>query len=238
MIRLKNISIQVGDFQLKNVSLQVPAGSYGMLMGPTGSGKTTLLEAIAGLKPLIGGAINLAGRDVTGLKPAERNIGYVPQDGALFTTMSVEAHLGFALAIRRTPRPQIQQRVQELAELLKIEHLMSRSIHGLSGGERQRVALGRALSFHPATLLLDEPLSALDDVTREEMYTLLKVVQFRTRVTFLHVTHSHEDTIRLADCLFHLERGRLAEQVPPDSAYPAQKASLPDGLPRPSPDSC
>ena len=186
-----------------------------MLMGETGSGKTTLLEAVAGLKPILDGRILLGDRDVTHLKPAERDIGYVPQDGALFSTMSVEQQLGFALAIRRFSRAQIKRRVEELAELLHIQHLLNRSIHGLSGGERQRVALGRALSFRPATLLLDEPLSALDDATRERMYVLLKDIQEQTGVTTLHVTHSLDEAASLADCLFRIEGGKVQQRPTP-----------------------
>lgn len=225
MIQIKSLSFAAGAFRLSGVSLQVPDGRYGMLMGKTGSGKTTLLEAIAGLKPILGGRILLGGKEVTLLKPAERNIGYVPQDGALFTTMSIKQQLGFALAIRRASPVQIKRRVEELAELLHIGHLLDRSIQGLSGGERQRVALGRALSFRPATLLLDEPLSALDDATRERMYLLLKDVQEQTGVTTLHVTHSVEDAARLADCLFRIEGGKVQQgPIPKRSGSNGQSA--------------
>jgi ABC-type sugar transport system ATPase subunit len=224
VIQIKNMTSQAGDFRLSDVSLRVPEGRYGMLMGKTGSGKTTLLEAIAGLKPTLSGQVWLGGRDVTRLKPAERDIGYVPQDGALFTTMSVHQQLGFALTIRRVGRRQIKRRVEELAELLHIGDLLGRSVKGLSGGERQRVALGRALSFRPATLLLDEPLSALDDDTREQMYVLLKDVQEQTGVTTLHVTHNLEEAARLADYLFRVE-GRLVHQRPvPTPAGNGQRA--------------
>lgn len=230
MIRLVDISIQVGDFRLEKVSLEVPTGCYGVLMGRTGSGKTTLLESVAGLKRTIQGSVYLSDRDVTSLKPAERNLGYVPQDGALFPTMTVRDNLGFALTIRRTPKQEIRRRVDELAEMLGIGSLLDRSVHGLSGGERQRVALGRALSFHPTTLLLDEPLSALDDQTREDMYTLLKEVQSRTNVTALHVTHNIEDTLRLADRLYRIESGKvLRRPLPAENASETQPR--PQGTP-------
>ncbi len=212
MIVVQNVTVHAGHFRLEKASLEVPTGAYGMLMGKTGSGKTTILEAIAGLKHVAAGRILLGNRDVTQLKPAERNIGYVPQDGALFSTMSVRDHLGFALVIRRAGRGEIERRVAELSELLEIEDLLDRYPKNLSGGEKQRVAIGRALSFHPATLLLDEPLSALDDDTREQMYALLKHVQQATGVTTLHVTHHVQDVKRLADNLFRLDAGHLAEQ--------------------------
>ena len=129
-------------------------------MGKTGSGKTTLLEALCGFKRIVSGSIQLDGRDVTALSPADRGIGYVPQDLALFQTMTVRQHLAFAQKIRSCDRAAIDRRVAELAELLGLTRLLERRPAGLSGGESQRVALGRALSFYPRVLLLDEPLSA------------------------------------------------------------------------------
>jgi len=211
LISVQRLAIQLGKFHLQDISFEVPAGAYGMLMGKTGSGKTTLLEAIAGLKPIRAGRIALGDREVTHLKPAERHIGYVPQDGALFSTMTVREHLSFALDIRRIERSRSEQRVAELAKLLEIEHLLNRFPRGLSGGEKQRVALGRALSFQPSTLLLDEPLSALDDDTRNQLYSLLQHVQEQTRVTTLHVTHHLQDVEHLADVVFRLDNGRVSQ---------------------------
>ncbi|MEK6246581.1 MAG: ABC transporter ATP-binding protein [Planctomycetales bacterium] len=211
MIIVKNLTVQAGDFRLEGASFQLPTGKYGMLMGRTGSGKTTVLEAIAGLKSIESGTIILGDRDVTGRKPAERDIGYVPQDGALFLTMSVRDHLSFALRIRKTAKDLINERVQQLAKLLEIEPLLDRRIPGLSGGEQQRVAIGRAISFRPDTLLMDEPLSALDDDTREQMYDLLKHVQQETGVTVLHVTHHQYDVENLADVVFRIEDGKLVD---------------------------
>jgi ABC-type sugar transport system ATPase subunit len=218
MIALENISVRAGAFRLAGINLQVPAGGYAALMGKTGSGKTTLLEAVCGLKAVIEGRVLLLGRDVTDLKPAERGIGYVPQDRALFPTMTVEEHLAFALAIRRWERPAIDRRVAELAELLGLEKLLNRRPHGLSGGEAQRVALGRALAFHPAVLLLDEPLSALDEETRAEMYGLLRSVRERTGVTTLHVTHNLHEAHRLADLVFLLRDGNIRQETLSDKA--------------------
>ncbi|MHC4442767.1 MAG: ABC transporter ATP-binding protein [Planctomycetota bacterium] len=209
MIEIDNITVHAGDFKLKEVSLTIPTGQYGVLMGKTGSGKTTLTEAITGLKKVASGAIRLLGRDVTRLQPAVRGIGYVPQDGALFSTMTVRNHLSYALEIRKATKDVIKKRVAELADLLGIAHLLKRIPQGLSGGEQQRVALGRAISFHPTTLLLDEPLSALDKDTRSQMYDLLREVCQHTGVTVLHVTHSTEDADALADLLFRIEDGRV-----------------------------
>ncbi len=212
MIAVSNITVRVGDFALRDVTFAVPAKGYGILMGRTGCGKTTLLEAICGLKPITSGSVHLDGVDVTRLKPAERGIGYVPQDGALFDTMTVRDHLAFALHVRQWSRRDIEARVGEMAELLNIGHLLDRLPPGLSGGERQRVALGRALSFRPRVLCLDEPLSALDDETRYQMYDLLQRAQRHEHVTALHVTHNQEDADRLADTLLRLDDGVVVEQ--------------------------
>lgn len=209
MIRIDRLSVRVGGFVLDRLSFELPSGSYAVLMGRTGSGKTTLLEAICGLRPVTEGVIELLGRPVQCLPPGERGIGYVPQDRALFPTMTVAAHLAFALFVRRWPRAAIEQRVLELAGLLGIEHLLARRPQGLSGGEAQRVALGRALAFRPAVLLLDEPLSALDEETRTGLYQLLKRIQTETGVTTLHVTHNQKEAEILADRLLVLEGGQV-----------------------------
>ena len=209
MIAVSQLEVRAGSFHLRGIDLQVPTGQYAVLMGKTGSGKTTLLEALCGLRPVTAGSIRLRDRPVTHLKPAARGIGYVPQDRALFQTMTVREHLAFALEIRRWPRPTIDQRVSELAKLLGLEHLLARRPQGLSGGEAQRVALGRALAAHPTVLCLDEPLSALDDETRDEMCDLLECVQTRTGVTTLHVTHHRGEAQRLADKIFVLHEGEL-----------------------------
>lgn len=212
MIAVEQLAVCAGEFRLQGVSFQVPTGAYGVLMGRTGSGKTTLLESILGLRRVEQGRVELHGRDVTALDPALRDIGYVPQDGALFGHLTVRDHLGFALAVRRQPATVIDNRVLELAEWLGIGHLLHRLPAGLSGGERQRVALGRALSFRPRVLCLDEPLSALDSETRRQMCDLLRHVQRQTGVTTLHVTHNLDEAETLADCLLRIDEGRIVRQ--------------------------
>jgi ABC-type sugar transport system ATPase subunit len=209
MITVENLSIQQGAFVLRDVTFSVPVGRYAVLMGRTGTGKTTILEAIGGLRPIRAGRITLSDVDVTRSKPASRNIGYVPQDAALFTAMSVRDNLAFALSVRRWSPERIAARVNELADLLGLAGLLERGSRGLSGGEAQRVALGRALAFHPPVLLLDEPLSALDEATRSEMYELLGSVRRHTGVTVLHVTHTAADADRLADMVLRLENGQV-----------------------------
>jgi molybdate/tungstate transport system ATP-binding protein len=221
LIAVEDMTIEQGAFALRQVSFTVEAGQYGVLMGRTGSGKTTIIEAICGLRKLRSGQVRLNGRDVTHLRPAQRDVGYVPQDGALFSTMKVRDQLAFSLTVRRAPRSQVTQRVGEMADLLEITHLLDRTPGGLSGGDKQRVALGRALAFHPRILLLDEPLSALDEDTRGRAEAMLKRVQRTTHVTVLHITHSMSEARRLADQLYRIEDGRVVRgngQLPESTA--------------------
>jgi len=211
MIVVENLCVRVAAFALERISFSIPTGEYGILMGRTGSGKTTILETICGLKAAAGGAIKLQGTDVTRLKPAERGIGYVPQDRALFSTMSVRENLAFALHVRNWGEQAIEERVKELADLLSLRTLLDRKPANLSGGEAQRVSLGRALACRPGILCLDEPLSALDDETREEMHELLRSVRERTGVTALHVTHHLSDAQKLADKIFLLKEGTVRQ---------------------------
>jgi molybdate/tungstate transport system ATP-binding protein len=209
MIALENVTVRAGTFSLCGISLEIPKGQYGVLMGRTACGKTTILETVCGLKPARAGRILLDGRDATRLKAAERGIGYVPQDGALFSTMTVRRHLAFALEIRKASRELMEARVAELARLLGIESILDRKPLGLSGGEQQRVALGRALSAQPKILCLDEPLGCLDEDTHHETCALLKRVCREVAVTTLHVTHSMNEARTLADCLFRIDGGAV-----------------------------
>ena len=223
MIELHNVTIRAGQFSLTDVSFRIESGQYAVRMGRTGRGKTTILEAICGLRKISAGRIVLHGDDVTEWSPADREVGYVPQDLALFPTMTVQQHLEFALRIRGAGQAAIRDSVREFSELLGIAHLLKRTVHKLSGGESQRVALGRALSFHPQVLLLDEPLSALDESTREDMQSLLLSIRKRTGVTALHVTHSRSEALALADTLLFLDDGRISE-ADQENQHPAARS--------------
>lgn len=214
MIELRDIAVRTSQFAIENISFQIETGQYAVLMGKTGHGKTTILEAVCGLRRVAAGRILIHGTDVTDWPPADREVGYVPQDLALFPTMTVRENIEFAMRLRKYARQRCAQRSQELAGLLGITHLLNRSVRSLSGGESQRVALGRALSARPTVLLLDEPLSALDESTRQDMQTLLKTVQKATGVTTLHVTHSLEEATALADRRLILESGILQDASP------------------------
>lgn len=212
MIELRDVTIRSGPFVLNEVNLSVPQGGYAILMGRTGEGKTTILEAICGLRTVAAGRVVIGGVDVTRWKPADRGIGYVPQDLALFPTMTVRGHLEFALRIRRADRATLRDRVAELSHVLGIEKLLDRHIRHLSGGEAQRVALGRALAFEPQILLLDEPLAALDETTRERLCELLRSIQRDRGLTTLHITHNRAEARALADSLFVIESRQVAER--------------------------
>jgi molybdate transport system ATP-binding protein/molybdate/tungstate transport system ATP-binding protein len=212
MIELHNLSLRAGAFALQNVQLLVPQGTYAVLMGGTGQGKTSILEVICGLKPVSGGQVRLAGEDVTHWKPADRGVGYVPQDLALFPTISVRGHLEFALKLRRWSRLAIHERVTRLADVLGITHLLGRSVKHLSGGEAQRVAIGRAISFEPRVLLMDEPLNALDEKTRDRLCALLRQLHAEFGLTTLHITHSRAEASQVAQKFFLLEKGVLKER--------------------------
>lgn len=229
MIEVRELLVAAGPSTIGPVTLRVPSGGYAALMGRTGVGKTSVLKAVAGLRRVVGGAVVLGGRDVTGLKPASRGVGYVPQDLALFSTMTVREQLAFGPRIRGWPEARVTERVAGLSELLGIGHLLGRKPSGLSGGEAQRTALGRALAAGPAILLLDEPLSALDDQTRGEMYDLLRAVRRQTGVTTLHVTHNADEASRLADEVVVIEPGRLRTQTfsEPTGADPRVTADRP-----------
>ncbi len=206
MIEASAISIQAGQYELRRISFRIESGQYAVMMGRTGIGKTTILEAICGLRKVHSGIIRINGQDVTRWTPAERQLGYMPQDLALFPTMTVRRNIEFSLRVRRQPEVQRKRRVEELAGLLRIEHLLERSTEALSGGEAQRVALARALAGTQTAILLDEPISALDRQTRQESQQLLKEINRQTGVTFLHVTHNEEEADALADIRLLLEQ--------------------------------
>jgi molybdate/tungstate transport system ATP-binding protein len=209
MIALDKISLQQDSFELKSIDLKLGRGDYGVLMGRSGCGKTTILEAICGLRKVISGRIFLGDLDVTDLPPAERGVGYVPQDRALFPSLIVREQLAFALIVRKRAQDEISERVDELAELLDVKDLLNRDPGKLSGGEAQRVALGRALAHRPSVLCLDEPLSALDEELHEEMCQLIERIHKETGVTILHVTHSPSEAKRLAGCHFRMTDGKV-----------------------------
>ena len=209
MIDCKALTVLQGAFRMGPLDFQLPSGAYGVIMGPTGCGKTTLIEAIVGLRQVESGSIHLGSTDITHADPAVRGIGYVPQDGAMFPTMSVAEQLAYGLHIRRMKQPLIRERVNDLAERLGISHILSRMPQGLSGGERQRVALGRALAIEPALLILDEPLAALDEDKRSGMCELLQSVHKEFNTTVIHITHARVEADMLATHRYDMAEGKI-----------------------------
>jgi len=211
VLAINKLSINQGEFTLSNISFHIKKGEYVVFMGTTGCGKTTVLEAICGLRKIHSGSIILDGFEISSLKPSERSIGYVPQDGALFSSMDVRSNLSFALRIRNWNKKKITDRVADLADLLGVSHLLDRKINGLSGGEKQRIALGRGLAFYPNFLCLDEPLSALDEPTRDGMHLLLEKLKKELHITVLHVSHSSIDAEKLADRIIKIDNGEIVD---------------------------
>lgn len=210
MIQLDHISWKAGGREiLAEVTVAIPANTYAVLMGATGCGKTTLLEILCGLRRPTAGRVRLDGVDVTDLEPRERGIGYVPQDLALFPGLKVRDQIAFAPKLRGLPPVEIEARVKRLAEQFGIVPLLDRLPDLLSGGEKQRVALARALAARPKLLLLDEPLSALDEGMRAEAVSLLQKVQQEHALTVLHVTHSSIEAAALGHLHLRMSGGRL-----------------------------
>jgi molybdate/tungstate transport system ATP-binding protein len=211
MIRVSELSYQVGDFALQDVSLEVEDGEYFVLLGPTGSGKTMLLECLCGLNRIGGGRVEVAGRDVTHLEPRDRGIGYLPQDYALFPHLTVVGNVSFGLAVRRLPAEEVGRRVGRALELTKVSHLSARYPEYLSGGEKQRVALARALAVEPRVLLLDEPVSALDEQSRDRLCRGLKQLHRTVGTTTVHVCHNLREMLTVADRVAIIADGRLRQ---------------------------
>lgn len=187
--------------------MEIPRGVYAVLMGSTGCGKTSLLEILCGLRQPTQGRVLLNGLDVTALEPRQRQIGYLPQDLALFPGRKVREQIGFAPRLQK--HSDAESLVADLATELGIRHLLDRQPDHLSGGEKQRVALARALAARPRVLLLDEPLSALDEATHGEVTQLLKTLHTRHQLTVLHVTHSSREAATMAQLLLRLEKGKI-----------------------------
>jgi spermidine/putrescine ABC transporter ATP-binding subunit len=204
---------------LADIGLEVEEGEFVTLLGPSGSGKTTLLMAIAGFTRPDSGTISLAGRDITGVEPEDRDFGFVFQGYALFPHMSVADNIAFPLKVRKWDRARIAARVEEMLTTVGLGELAKRKPRELSGGQQQRVAIARALAFHPKILLLDEPLSALDRTLRETMQRELKRLHRQTGVTFLYVTHDQEEAIAMSDRIAVFQKGRIVQVGAPRDLY-------------------
>jgi molybdate/tungstate transport system ATP-binding protein len=211
MIRIRSLSLRAGDFRVRDVSLDLAAGEYFVLLGPNGSGKTLLIHCLCGLLRAESGSLVIGDRDVTGAEPRVRRIGYVPQDYGLFPHMNVARNLTFALRAAGRPHADALRELAPLIDMLHLAHLLDHSPQTLSGGERQKVALARALALRPELLLLDEPVSALDGPTRAEVLEQLRTVQHQFGVTTMHVCHSIDEAETVADRAGVMIDGRLVQ---------------------------
>jgi sulfate transport system ATP-binding protein len=219
-IAVEHVSRRFGDFMaVDDVSLEVPSGSLTALLGPSGSGKSTLLRIIAGLDTPDTGRVVIAGEDRTGHPARKRDVGFVFQHYAAFKHMTVRDNVGFALAIRKTPKERIRQRVDELLELVHLEAYGQRYPSQLSGGQRQRMALARALAVEPKVLLLDEPFGALDATVRKELREWLRRLHDEVHVTTIFVTHDQEEAMEVARQIVVMNAGRVEQIGTPRELY-------------------
>ncbi len=219
-IHVRNVSKRFGDFTaLDDVSLEVEGGSLTALLGPSGSGKSTLLRIIAGLEVPDAGEILISGEDATDVKPQKRGVGFVFQHYAAFKHMTVRDNVAFGLKVRKRPRAEIGDRVDELLRLVQLQDFGHRYPAQLSGGQRQRMALARALAPRPKVLLLDEPFGALDARVRAELRDWLRHLHEEMHVTTIFVTHDQEEAMDVADQIAVMNRARVEQVGTPTSLY-------------------
>jgi sulfate/thiosulfate transport system ATP-binding protein len=219
-ILIENINKQFGDFQaLQNINLEIKQGTLVALLGPSGSGKSTLLRAIAGLENPDSGRIYINNYEATHLDVQRRNIGFVFQHYALFKHLTIRQNIAFGLEIRKVPRQQVKQKVDELLDLIQLQGLGDRYPSQLSGGQRQRVALARALAVQPQVLLLDEPFGALDAKVRKELRAWLRRLHEEVHVTSVFVTHDQEEAMEVADEIVIMNHGRIEQVGTPAEVY-------------------
>ncbi len=218
-VQVRDLWVNLKEFHLRKVNLNVAAGEYFVVLGPTGAGKTVLLETIAGLHQHHKGRIILDGEDITGVPPERRGIGFVYQDYMLFPHLSVAGNIAFGLKLRGIGRSVIEEHVTSVSQLLFIDHLLHRSPGTLSGGEQQRVALARALVVEPRLLLLDEPLSALDPGMREGLQRELARLHRQLGTTTVHVTHDFEEAVALGDRIGVVNEGRVVQVGSPEEIF-------------------
>jgi sn-glycerol 3-phosphate transport system ATP-binding protein/multiple sugar transport system ATP-binding protein len=204
---------------LKGVDLEIPEGSFAVLVGPSGCGKSTLLRLVAGLEEADEGTITLAGQDVTRLPPRDRDVAMVFQSYALYPHLTVRDNLKFGLELRKTPRAEIDKRLGEAAAMLGLGPLLDRLPKQLSGGQRQRVAMGRAIVRRPTIFLFDEPLSNLDAALRAEVRVEIRRLHDRLKATTLYVTHDQVEAMTLADTLWVLNGGLVEQKGAPLEVY-------------------
>src|SRR5207253_2931660 len=219
-IRVEHLHKAFGDFAaVRDSTFEVRNGDFFCLLGPSGCGKTTTLRMIAGLELPTSGRILLGGDDVTFKRASQRDIAFVFQLFALYPHMNVRANIAYPLRSQGMLRHDVQTRVEEAARILRIQHLLDRSVSGLSSGDRQRVALGRAIVREPMAFLLDEPLGALDTEFRDVMCGELRALHDRLKATTVYVTHDQLEAMAMADTIALMNRGVIEQLGPPQEIY-------------------
>jgi multiple sugar transport system ATP-binding protein len=219
-IRLENLQKSFGDFAaVRDSSFTIGDGEFFVLLGPSGCGKTTTLRMIAGLEFPTSGRILLDGDDVSYKRASQRDIGFVFQLFALYPHMSVRRNIGFPLVCQGVRRRKIDERVEEVAKLLRIEHLLDRSVSGLAGGDSQRVALGRAIVRRAKAFMMDEPLGALDAEFRHLMCVELRALHNRIGATTVYVTHDQVEAMSMADRIAVMNHGVVDQIASPQDIY-------------------
>jgi len=214
-IEIRGLGFSIGSFTMEGLDLTVKRDDYCVLTGPNGAGKTLLMELICGLHRPAAGTIAIDGSAVHDVPPWERGIGYVPQDGILFPNRDVRGNIAFGLEVRGVEQAERDRLVGEKAERMGIAHLLDRRPEGLSGGERQKVCIARALVFGPSVLLLDEPVSAIDESARDEVCGLLRSLREDKPITVLHVSHNRHETELVADRVVRMCAGHVAADGAP-----------------------
>jgi len=219
-LAVKNLKKSFGQNDvLKGVSFKVESGKFLSLLGPSGCGKSTILRIICGLETPDSGEVLVDGGEVTKVRPEKRNIGLVFQNYALFPSMNVAKNVGYGLKMQKIPQKEIDERVEEALELVKLPGYGARRIHQLSGGEQQRIALARALVTRPGILLLDEPLSALDRKVRAEMQYEIRNIQRQIGTTTVFVTHDQEEALTMSDQIILMNKGCIEQEGDPYAIY-------------------
>ncbi len=219
-VKLCSLVKTYGHFAaVDGIDLNIAAGSYCCLLGPSGCGKTTTLRMIAGHEQISSGRVEIDGENVGGLPPARRPTAMMFQNYALFPHLNCLDNVAFSLRMKGTPKAERRERAEQLLALVHMESYRDRLPAQLSGGQQQRVALARALVTNPSVLLLDEPLSALDPFLRVRMRTELRRLQQELRITFLHVTHSQQEAMAVADLVVVMDDGNIEQVAPPREVY-------------------
>lgn len=226
ILELDGIKKSFGETHvLKGICLSIKKGEFITFLGASGCGKTTTLRIIAGLESPDEGCVRLNGKDVTALEPNRRNVNTVFQNYALFPHMDVFANIAYGLKLKRIPKKEIAQRVQEMLELVQLSGYEKRMPSELSGGQRQRVAIARAVINNPQVLLLDEPLGALDLQLRRQMQVELKRIQKRLGITFIYITHDQEEALNMSDRIVVMQNGQFEQIGTPNQVYYHPKTS-------------